>query len=181
MRPGGQYGYEKTREFYQIHVNGKLSLVRAKNGYITIDRVWKNNDVVRMVMATPIRRITRSDGLGKGKFALQYGPIVYGYCSDDANAFFRASDPIAPHYDKDVLHTNMLIAKIYNSRTPGDETPWNCNLYPYYILPSLKARCAASGSTRLNNAGTPLRVQFAAKPHTGTQLQRRHKKRRKKG
>lgn len=136
--PGGQYGYEKTREFYQIQVNGKLSLVRAKNGYITIDRVWKNNDVVRMVMATPIRRITRSDGLGKGKFALQYGPIVYGYCSDDANAFFRASDPIAPHYDKDVLHTNMLIAKIYNSRTPGDETPWNCNLYPYYILPSLK-------------------------------------------
>lgn len=135
---GGRYIFDKTREFYQVMVNGSPLTVRAVDGYIVLDRVWKSDDVVRISMKTPVRRIRENSASGKGRFALQRGPIVYAYCGNETSRFFRASDAVGTSYDNEVLHTNMLVAKIYSSRIPGNETPWDCYLLPYYVLPSAK-------------------------------------------
>lgn len=137
VMPGDKYKYNSKREFYQIFVNGRLSLERAVDGYIVIDREWAGDDVVRLVAETPVRRITEAAG-DKPRFALQFGPFLYAYCGNDPVSFFRMTDPVGTLYDKDVLHTGMLIAKMYTSRSPSGESPWDCNLYPYYILPSLQ-------------------------------------------
>lgn len=138
VMPGGRYSFNEMREFYQVLINGKPSVVRAENGYISIERVWTSDDVIRLSMNTPVRRIRESTASDTSRFALQRGPIVYAYCGNETRRFFRYDDPVGATYDKETLHTFMLVTKMFHSPETSEETPWEGYLYPYYILPSLK-------------------------------------------
>ena len=133
VTPSGEYAYNKTREFYQVVLNGKnLALRASSDGYITLDRIWQNDDVIRLSMQAPVRRI-RPAGKTNGMFAVQEGPVLYTHESRGEKNYFDCSAAFGNSYDKDVLHTNSLITKSYTSPELNDDTPWDGVLLPYYV------------------------------------------------
>ncbi len=133
VTPSGEFNYNKTREFYQVVLNGKnLALRASSDGYITIDRIWQSDDVIRFSMQTAVRRI-RPAGKTSGSFAVQEGPILYTYESRGNKTYFDSAAAFGNSYDKEVLHTNSLITKTYTSPNPAGDTPWDGVLLPYYI------------------------------------------------
>ncbi len=134
VTPTGEYAYKPMREYYQVVLNGKrLALRASNNGYITIDRVWQNNDVIRLSMQTAVRRIRHAQNPGN-RFAVQEGPIVYAHESRGEKVYFDPDAAYGNKYDKDVLHTNMLTTETYSSRKPDGDMPWGGVLLPYYIV-----------------------------------------------
>ena len=133
VTPTGEYAYKPMREFYQVVLNGKRLTLRASaDGYITIDRVWQSDDVIRFSMQTAVRRIRPSKQSG-GTFAVQEGPILYAYESKGEKVYFDSEAAFGNKYDKEVLHTNMLTTSTYSSRKPNGDTPWSGILLPYYV------------------------------------------------
>lgn len=133
VTPTGEYAYKPMREFYQVVLNGKRLTLRASaDGYITIDRVWQSDDVIRFSMQTAVRRIRPSKQSG-GTFAVQEGPILYACESKGEKVYFDSESAFGNKYDKEVLHTNMLTTSTYSSRKPNGDTPWSGILLPYYV------------------------------------------------
>lgn len=133
VTPTGEYAYNPMREFYQVVLNGKRLTLRASaDGYITIDRVWQSDDVIRFSMQTAVRRIRPSKQSG-GTFAVQEGPILYACESKGEKVYFDSEAAFGNKYDKEVLHTNMLTTSTYSSRKPNGDTPWSGILLPYYV------------------------------------------------
>lgn len=133
VTPGGKYTMEESREFYQVVVNGKMLTLRASaDGYVTIDRVWRSNDVVRFSMQTPVRRIHNNKDKLK-TFAVQEGPILYAVETRGDKQYFDPEAAFGDNYDNKVLHANCLTTKVYTKRKIGDESPWEAVLIPYYI------------------------------------------------
>lgn len=133
VTPAGDYTFVKTREFYQVVVNGVSMPLRAgKDGYITIDRVWQSDDVVRLTLRDVVRRI-RPAGESSGRFAVQEGPVVYACETRGEKKFFDPAAAFGNKYDKDVLHTNAIITKEYSEANTSGATPWDSVLLPYYV------------------------------------------------
>lgn len=133
VTPTGEYAYKPMREYYQVVLNGKRLTLRASaDGYITIDRVWQSDDVIRLSMQTAVRRIRPAQN-ADNRFAVQEGPIVYAHESRGEKAYFDPDAAYGNKYDKEVLHTNMLTTKTYSSKKPDGDTPWGGVLLPYYI------------------------------------------------
>lgn len=133
VTPTGEYSYAKAREFYQVLINGRLLTLRASaDGYITIDRVWQSDDVVRLSMQAAVRRIRRADS-PDGKFAIQEGPILYAYETRGEKKYFDPKAAYGNSYDNETLHTNCLVTKVYSSPNKAGESPWEANLLPYYV------------------------------------------------
>ncbi len=136
VTPSSRYSFNKAREFYQVVLNGRnLTLRASADGYITIDRVWQDDDVVRITMQTNVRRITDSafDGDTAGKFAVQEGPVVYALETRGERKFFDPQAAFGNNYDKEVLHANTLVTKGYSLPDISADTPWSAVLVPYYI------------------------------------------------
>ena len=136
VTPSSRYSFSKAREFYQVVLNGRnLALRASADGYITIDRVWQDDDVVRITMQTNVRRITDSAASGDsaGKFAVQEGPVVYALETRGERKFFDPQAAFGNNYDKEVLHANTLVTKGYSSPDTTADTPWSAVLVPYYI------------------------------------------------
>lgn len=143
VTPEERYSFSPSRQFYQIVLNGRMLPLRASSdGYITIDREWKSDDVLRFSMETKVRRIRQLKG-GKGYFAVQEGPVVYSLREGGNGKYFDPDAAFGNHYDRDVLHTNELITPVYSSPRISDESPWQAVLLPLYItLGDPKARPA---------------------------------------
>jgi uncharacterized protein len=62
-----------------ITVNGEQAPAGAPDGYATIEREWKDGDVVALALPMPVRRIVAHERVeaDRGRVALQRGPIVY--------------------------------------------------------------------------------------------------------
>ncbi len=64
-----------TREF-SVRVDGKLTeAILSPDGYGTLERVWKNGEVVRIQFGME-PRLVLGDHLNAGKAAVMYGPLV---------------------------------------------------------------------------------------------------------
>ena len=70
---------DKVETPVTLKVNGKPIDVKLDKGYASINRNWKQGDVVELSLPMPIRRVVANDQVGadKGRIALQRGPIVY--------------------------------------------------------------------------------------------------------
>jgi uncharacterized protein len=64
---------------YEVVVNGKKIPCTLVNGYVVINRKWKDGDVVTMKMPMTVRRIEANDSVidDRAKNAFERGPIVY--------------------------------------------------------------------------------------------------------
>ncbi|MEO6524506.1 MAG: glycoside hydrolase family 127 protein [Mucilaginibacter sp.] len=62
-----------------ITVNGKPVSYKITNGYANINRTWKKNDMVKVNLPMPVRKVIANQNLKDdiGKVALQRGPMMY--------------------------------------------------------------------------------------------------------
>ncbi|HEY6900592.1 MAG TPA: beta-L-arabinofuranosidase domain-containing protein, partial [Puia sp.] len=79
--PGGLYRFTggAGAEPVKILVNGQAVDVQIEKGYAVINRTWKKNDSVELVLPMSVQTVIASDSVKEdiGKVAIQRGPIVY--------------------------------------------------------------------------------------------------------
>jgi len=84
--PGDLYHYLDTETGgYQIKLNGEPITPALINGYITLERVWKPQDVVELDFTMPVRKVV-ANALVKDltkQVALERGPLVYCFEETD--------------------------------------------------------------------------------------------------
>lgn len=141
--PGGLYRYSDSVDTPTIvSVNGKrIGSAPDKSGYVTIDRLWKNGDVVEVEFPVEVRRVV-ADGRVKddrGKVAVERGPIVY--CAewpdlDGESALGLLMDPPRPleaATDRDLLGGVTVIHAEARSVTNPSSHGGRIRLIPYYL------------------------------------------------
>jgi uncharacterized protein len=78
--PGETYQYlQASTANFQLTLNGKPVSYTTENGYAVIDREWKKEDVVSLVLPMEIKRIVASNNVKENinRVALERGPLVY--------------------------------------------------------------------------------------------------------
>jgi hypothetical protein len=109
--PGDLYTFEdKTREPYQLMLNGKPVQWSEDGGYAVVTREWKKGDVLELNLPMTIKRVAARPELKQDvdRVALQRGPLVY--CVEGADNDGQAWNLILPDdtsfetfYQKDLL------------------------------------------------------------------------------
>jgi DUF1680 family protein len=77
-----------------IKVNGQPFAYTIENGYAIINRTWKKNDKVEVLLPMDVRTVTSNNNLKEntGKIAIQRGPLMY--CAEWADNNGRTSNLI---------------------------------------------------------------------------------------
>jgi DUF1680 family protein len=79
--PGGLYHYTNNAPAkpYRVLLNGKAVKGELKNGYFEIARIWKTGDRIELQFPMQIRTVEADPQVKDdlGKFAVEYGPLVY--------------------------------------------------------------------------------------------------------
>jgi uncharacterized protein len=86
--------------------------LKIENGYVSLDRKWKNGDVIELNLPMPVRRVVANEKVkaDAGRVALQRGPIVF--CAewpDNPNGKVRNlilpdDQPLAATYEPSLLN-----------------------------------------------------------------------------
>lgn len=105
------YSFTDKAGKYTVSVNGKSISTRPSDGYVTIDRNWKANDIVEINLPMDVRRIKANDKVedDRGKLAIERGPIVFcleGRDQKDStvfNKFIPEGTKFEASYNKDLL------------------------------------------------------------------------------
>ncbi len=79
--PSDLYTFEgqKNQGKVSVSINGKSKKVKVENGYISLNRKWKADDVIVLELPMDIHRVKANEAIiaDRGRFAIQRGPIVY--------------------------------------------------------------------------------------------------------
>ena len=78
---------------YEVSVNGQRVEGELENGYLVINRNWKEGDVVRIHFDMPVRTVVANPRISddRGRIAVERGPLVY--CAEWAD-----NEGINPHH-----------------------------------------------------------------------------------
>ena len=141
--PGGLYSYlDRAEKQTRVSVNGQVfAAVVDKSGYISLDRNWKDGDVVEIDFLFETRRVIADPRVreNRGRMAVERGPIVY--CSESPDAsdghvldlLVDAKAELRPSFDEDFYGGVAVITtearKIGNPSAP----PKLVRLIPYYL------------------------------------------------
>jgi len=70
---------DQVTEPVALKVNGRPIALKLEKGYVSLNRNWKQGDVIDLVLPMPICRVAANDQVGadRGRVALERGPIVY--------------------------------------------------------------------------------------------------------
>ncbi len=97
-----------------LSINGTpvRPLPRTDRGYLCLEREWRANDVVELVMEMPVQRIEAHPMIKDcvGKVALQRGPLVYGFEGVDNGG--KAALELGEHPEFRVEARNELLGGI---------------------------------------------------------------------
>ncbi|MHA1255421.1 MAG: glycoside hydrolase family 127 protein, partial [Promethearchaeota archaeon] len=145
--PSNLYHYlNKNNAIVMLQVNDELVKMEIKKGYVHINRTWKDEDVIKLEMPMPIRRVIAHDKVknNTGKVALERGPIVYCFewPDNDVDSLFDLfidDDTILTHeYRNDLLNglvvingTGKYLKKSENGES-ADKIEKNLVAIPYY-------------------------------------------------
>ena len=108
---------EKALAAYEIHVNGKAVKLSQNKGYISINRNWKDGDVIELNLPMPVRHIQAHENVkdDQGKLAIERGPIVYcieGVDQEDKHVFNKyipENTKMDNLFQKDMLNGVMIL------------------------------------------------------------------------
>ena len=78
--PGDLYQYfDENSKKVSAHINGEELPLHLKNGYLAIDRIWKDGDEMTLDLPMPIQLVKSHEKVinNKNKLAIERGPIVY--------------------------------------------------------------------------------------------------------
>lgn len=126
-----------------IKVNGQPYNYTIQNGYAAVNKTWKKNDKVEVMLPMEVRRVTANENVkdDAGKIALQRGPLMY--CAEWADNNGKASNFIIPantlfshEYKADLLNGVVILkaevpAVIINGNNISTEKK-SLTAIPYY-------------------------------------------------
>jgi uncharacterized protein len=115
-----------------------------QNGYAVINKAWKKNDEVEMVLPMEIKKVLANENIKDdiGKIALQRGPIVY--CAEwidnngkTSNIIIPANTKFANEFNPQLLNGVMILkaevpAVIINGNANISTQKQNFTAIPYY-------------------------------------------------
>ena len=140
--PGGLYSYtDSSSRRTVVSVNGsRTAAAPDRFGYITIDRVWSNGDVIEIEFPMEIRRVVADARVreNRGKVAVTRGPMVY--CAEwpdvdggkalDAKFVVPASLTLST--SKDFPNVSAIQTELASLTNPA-ATPASATLIPYFL------------------------------------------------
>ncbi len=141
--PGGLYSYMgRVERQTKVSINGKaLAAAVDKSGYISLDRNWKDGDVVEIEFPFETRKVIADPKVRAdlGRMAIERGPVVYCCEWPDApgghalDLLFDAKTELRPSFDKEFYGGATVIAT--EARRIGDPSaaPKPVRLIPYYL------------------------------------------------
>lgn len=112
------YVYTAPAEKYTLKVNGSTVKPAEGDGYATIVRTWKPDDVIELELPMEVRRVKANDQVedDRGMLAMERGPIVYcleGIDQPDSvvfNKFIPADAKIGATFDANLLKGVMVLS-----------------------------------------------------------------------
>lgn len=112
------YAYTTPAEKYTLKVNGSTVKPAEGDGYATIVRTWKPDDVIELELPMEVRRVKANDQVedDRGMLAMERGPIVYcleGIDQPDSvvfNKFIPADAKIDATFDGNLLKGVMVLS-----------------------------------------------------------------------
>ncbi len=112
------YAYTTPAEKYTLKVNGSTVKPAEGDGYATIVRTWKPDDVIELELPMEVRRVKANDQVedDRGMLAMERGPIVYcleGIDQPDSvvfNKFIPADAKIGATFDANLLKGVMVLS-----------------------------------------------------------------------
>jgi hypothetical protein len=141
--PSTLYSYaDRLERQTTVSVNGKsVSVAPDRMGYVSLERRWKNGDVIRVEFPFEVRRVVGDQRVAetRRRMAVERGPIVYCLESQDIqggralSALLDAKVDLKPAVEPafyggaTVIHTSA--ASITNPSSP----PQRVKLIPYYL------------------------------------------------
>ncbi len=143
--PGDLYRYatEATPPVL-LTVNGQSVGLDLQDGYATIRREWKGNDVVELDLPMPIRRVVAHENVvdDRGRVAIERGPVLY--CIEGAdhggrvlNVVLSDEAELSPEHRTDLLDGVTVLQGTAREayRSDGGEVqtkPTALTMIPYY-------------------------------------------------
>lgn len=112
------YAYTTPAGKYTLKVNGSTVKPAEGDGYATIVRTWKPDDVIELELPMEVRRVKANDQVedDRGMLAMERGPIVYcleGIDQPDSvvfNKFIPADAKIDTTFDANLLKGVMVLS-----------------------------------------------------------------------
>lgn len=112
------YAYTTPAEKYTLKVNGSTVKPAEGDGYATIVRTWKPDDVIELELPMEVRRVKANEQVedDRGMLAMERGPIVYcleGIDQPDSvvfNKFIPADAKIDATFDANLLKGVMVLS-----------------------------------------------------------------------
>jgi DUF1680 family protein len=161
--PGTLYSYvEKVDKQATVSVNGKsVGAVPDPAGYVSLDRQWKNGDVMEVELPVEVRRVVadRRVTQNRRRIAVERGPIVYCLEWPEAEggrvltALFDAQVELKPSVDSG-LHGGVTVIDAEARSISNPSLPVrHVKLTPYYLWAN---RGAGEMSVWLSTAGYAL-------------------------
>lgn len=141
--PGGLYSYlDKVDKQTRVSINGNaITATIDKSGYISLDRNWKDGDVVEVEFPLEVRRVIADPKVKEnhGRMAIERGPVVY--CCEWADAadghvldlLFDAKAELKPSFDKELYGGVTIIAAEARKISDPSAAPQPIKLIPYYL------------------------------------------------
>lgn len=96
---------------YAIMLNGNRLKPKEENGYLVIDELLCDTDIIGIQMPAPIIRIFPKDD--PSKVILQKGPLIYSFINMPKGMALREKDAYHSEFDKH-RHTNVLSGAFYD-------------------------------------------------------------------
>jgi uncharacterized protein len=113
--PSSLYEFRETSDVKPIiKVNGMVTDYSMENGYASISRTWKKNDLVEVILPMEIREVVANQHVSEdiGKIALQRGPLMY--CAEWIDNHGKTGNIILP---PDTKFTSEYRADLLNGIT----------------------------------------------------------------
>ena len=114
------YSFGETDKSYTLKINNEVINATEENGYVVIEREWKQNDVIELSFPMEIKVVRADERVeaDRGRVALQRGPIVYN---------FEDVDNAADSLDSLVIDTTAPMSAQWREDLLGGVTIINAN------------------------------------------------------
>ena len=141
--PGSLYTYaDRVEKLTRVSVNGKMLTASVdKSGYISLDRIWRDQDVVEIEFPFETRKVLADSKVkeNRGRMAVERGPIVYCCEWPDAEGrqvldlLFDEKADLAPSVDRELFGGVPVIAAQARKMSNPAAAARPVKLIPYYL------------------------------------------------
>jgi DUF1680 family protein len=110
--PSDLYAYmEEPLKEVRLFINNEPVDFKTVNGYISLNKSWKNGDIVELVLPMETKKVIPNENIKEiaGKVAIERGPVVY--CAEQVdnpagvlNKGINVQAEFIPKYDETLLH-----------------------------------------------------------------------------